>query len=261
MSISPLLFDLDGTLADSVSLILASFRHTFAAHVGAVPPDEAWIAGMGTPLATQLRGFVPDERLVERMLVTYRSFQHEHHDRLLRGFEGVPETLALLHARGHRMAIVTSKGDELAVRALRHLVLDRFMDAVVGLDSSRRHKPHPEPVHVALQRLGGPPPAAVVFVGDSPHDIEAGNAAGVITVGALWGPFPRPALEAAAPAHLIADIRELPPLLQRLGLSPHAPPAPSTEPLGPDASPGSPGSPGSASPSGSSVPPGAPPAS
>ncbi|HEX6537289.1 MAG TPA: HAD-IA family hydrolase [Gemmatimonadaceae bacterium] len=244
---TPLLFDLDGTLADSVALILASFRHTFAVHVGAVPPDEAWIAGMGTPLVAQIRGFVPDERLVERMVLTYRSHQLEHHDQLLRGFEGVPETLALLHSRGHRMALVTSKGDQLAVRALRHLTLDRYVDVVVGLDSSNRHKPHPEPVHIALARLGSPPPEEVLFVGDSPHDIEAGNAAGVITVGALWGPFPRPALEAARPAYLIADIRELPPLLDTLGFAgpdAHAPTAPaSPAPAAPPAPPAPPAAP------------------
>lgn len=225
---SPILFDLDGTLADSLALILASFRHTFAAHVGAVPPDEAWIAGMGTPLATQLRGFVPDEALVQHMLVTYRSHQLEHHDRMLRGFAGVPETLALLRARGHPMALVTSKGDALAARALRHLAIDAHIDVVVGLDSCRRHKPHPEPVHVALERLDARA-AEAVFVGDSPHDILAGNAAGVVTVGALWGPFSRAALEAAGPAHLIADIRDLPPLLDALSLSSPLP--------GPDAPP------------------------
>lgn len=216
--LAPLLFDLDGTLADSIALILSSFRHTFSVHVGRVPPDAAWIAGMGTPLVSQIRGLVGDEALAQRMLATYRSYQLEHHDRLMAAFEGVPETLSLLRARGHRMALVTSKGDDLALRALRHLALDPYIDTIVGVDSSRRHKPDPEPVRIALDRLDAPA-AGAVFVGDSPHDILAGNAAGVTTIGALWGPFSREALEGAAPAHLIADIRDLPPLLDRLALS------------------------------------------
>ncbi len=210
-----LLFDLDGTLADSVALILGAFRHAFATHVGEVPHDEAWIAGMGTPLLTQLRGLVPDEALVEPMLASYREFQVAYHDQLLREYEGVRDVLALLHARGHPMALVTSKANEGARRALRHLGIEQYVSEVVGLDSCQRHKPDPEPVLIALHRLGYAPDEAI-FVGDSPHDISAGNAAGVTTVAALWGPFARAALEAASPRFLIADIRELPPLISRL---------------------------------------------
>lgn len=210
-----LLFDLDGTLADSVALILGAFRHTFATHLGAVPADEVWIAGMGTPLTAQLRALVPDDALAGAMLATYREFQREHHDTLLREFDGVRETVALLHARGHPMAIVTSKANELAQRAIERIELDRYFDVVIGLDSCERHKPDPEPVHRALERLGYAPSEGV-FVGDSPHDIAAGRAAGVTTVAALWGPFPRTALEAAAPHHLLPHIRELPALVDRL---------------------------------------------
>ena len=217
-----LLFDLDGTLADSVALILGAFRHPFATHLGTVPPDEAWISGMGTPLATQLRALVPDETLVPPMLATYRAFQIAHHDELLREFDGVRDTLARLHAQGHPTALVTSKANELAHRALRHLAIDAYLDAVVGLDSCQRHKPDPEPVRLALDLLGYEPHEAL-FLGDSPHDIAAGNAAGVVTVAALWGPFPRPALEAAAPRHLIRHIAELPPLIDHLTAAPSPP--------------------------------------
>ena len=70
-----LLFDLDGTLADSIALLLASFHHTFEAHDKAVPPDEEWIAGIGTPLITQMRHFVPTESEAQGMILTYREFQ------------------------------------------------------------------------------------------------------------------------------------------------------------------------------------------
>ncbi len=76
-----LLFDLDGTLVDSIELILTSFRHTFATHLGAVPPDSAWIAGLGTPLFTQLREFTRDDEVASAMTATYREFQMQHHDR------------------------------------------------------------------------------------------------------------------------------------------------------------------------------------
>lgn len=210
-----LLFDLDGTLADSIALLLASFHHTFHAHGKPVPPDEAWTAGIGTPLITQMRHFVPDEKEAQQMILTYREYQRTHHDEMLREFEGVGDTLALLKAAGHPTALVTSKSNDLAHRALTWLHLTDHIDVVVGMDSTERHKPDPEPVLHALAQLRRKPGDAI-FVGDSPHDIAAGNAAGVFTVAALWGPFSRQTLESAHPGRLIADIRDLPPLIDDL---------------------------------------------
>jgi pyrophosphatase PpaX len=210
-----LLFDLDGTLADSIALLLASFQHTFRAHGKPVPPEEEWIAGIGTPLITQMRHFVPTEEEAQRMILTYREFQRTHHDEMLREFEGVGETLALLKARRHPTALVTSKGNDLAHRALTWLHLTRHIDVVVGMESTERHKPEPEPVLHALAELGVEPTDAL-FLGDSPHDIEAGNAAGVISVAALWGPFSRTVLEKASPTYFLEHVRELPALVGRL---------------------------------------------
>jgi pyrophosphatase PpaX len=210
-----LLFDLDGTLVDTLDLILTCFRHAFRTHVGAIPPDDALIAGIGTPLLTQLAGFVPDAALRDAMIATYRSHQLEHHDRLVREFPGAYDTLAALRARGHPIGVVTSKAEALAHRALAFARLDALMDVVIGVESSTRHKPDPEPVYVALQALGRSAREAI-FVGDSPHDIGAGNAAGVVTVAATWGPFSRATLESARPTHIIDDIRHLPTLLDEL---------------------------------------------
>lgn len=210
-----LLFDLDGTLADSVGLIVGAYRHAFAAHMSGTPNDEQWISGMGTPLMGQIRKLVGDESLVDPFLATYREFQQLNHDRLMREFEGVRETLELLHGRGHPTAVVTSKANEGARRAIRLLQLEPYLDELVGLDSCERHKPDPEPVLLALDLLGYSPSEAI-FLGDSPHDIRAGNAAGVTTVAALWGPFTRPALEAASPDRLIEHIRDLPAMVDAM---------------------------------------------
>jgi pyrophosphatase PpaX len=237
-----LLFDLDGTLVDSVGLILASFRHACATTLGRVPADEEWIPGIGTPLPAQFRPFAESDEQLDALVRAYRAFQREHHDRLTREFVGTRETMALLHERGHPTALVTSKIVELAERALRFTGLRDFIDVVVGADSTTRHKPHPEPVHVALERLGRAASQAV-FVGDSPHDIAAGNSAGVVTVAALWGPFGRDALERAGPDYIIGSITELPALVERIasGLG--------TGDSGLDSSSGGVGPPGSAIPS------------
>lgn len=214
-----LLFDLDGTLADSIALLLAAFHHTFATdRPDAMPPDEEWIAGIGTPLITQMRHFEPNEEKAQQMIVTYREFQRTKHDEMLREFDGVGETLALLKSRGHPTALVTSKGNDLAHRALAWLHLTDAIDVVVGMDSTERHKPDPAPVLFALHALGASASNAL-FLGDSPHDIGAGNAAGVTSVAALWGPFSRRVLEEASPTYLLEHIRELPALVSRLDAS------------------------------------------
>ena len=131
MTSSPgLLFDLDGTLVDSIELILASFRHAFAEVTGRVPPDAAWVAGIGTPLAAQLAELAGDPSLVAPLSDAYRAFQREHHDLLLREYDGVRDTLITLRGRGHPTAVVTSKAAEMTQRALRRTNLESLIDLV-----------------------------------------------------------------------------------------------------------------------------------
>lgn len=209
------LFDLDGTLIDSIGLLLRCVHHAFEGHRGPSPTDADWVAGIGTPLIAQLRPYAADDRELQQLVQRYRVFQREHHDRLTTAFDGVVDTVRRLHERGHPMAVVTSKADDLALRGIRHVGLDRYVDQIIGCDSCTLHKPEPEPVEIALARLGYQP-AEAVFVGDSVHDIASGNAAGVITVAALWGPFSRETLAAAQPSRFLARITELPALLEQL---------------------------------------------
>jgi pyrophosphatase PpaX len=208
-----LLFDLDGTLLDTIELLLSSMHHAFEGREHR-PSDGDWIAGIGTPLNAQLLEFARSPDDLTLLLERYRAFQREHHDRLTRSYPGAAATLESLRARGHRFAVVTSKIEELAHRGLTHVGMTHLFETVVGLDSTTRHKPHPEPVLVALDRLGAQPHQAA-FIGDSPHDVHSGNAAGVTTIAALWGPFSRTDLIPAAPTFFLERITDLPALLDR----------------------------------------------
>jgi pyrophosphatase PpaX len=206
------LFDLDGTLIDSIELIVNSARHAFDKHAVDWPSDAAWLAGVGTPLRAMFDTYATERVDTDTLIAAYREYQLAHHDRLVRCYDDVVATVDLLHARGHPMAVVTSKMEALAGRGLAHVgLLDQF-ETIVGCDTSTKHKPDPEPVLIALERLGYAPREAV-FVGDSVHDILAGNAAGVTTVAALWGPFTRAQLAGANPTHFLDRVSDLIPLL------------------------------------------------
>lgn len=212
-AIRTVLFDLDGTLVDSAGLILASYRHTMSTHLGQVPPDEAWLRTIGTPLAAQLRDFARDEAEAEAMLLTYREHNARSHDRLIRSFHGVAETVSWLGERGVRLGIVTSKLRDGTDRGLRACGLEPdWFGAIVTASEPVPHKPDPAPVRLALERLEESPGRAL-FVGDSVWDLRSGRAAGTATAAALWGPCGRADLEAEAPDYLLAHIEELRPIV------------------------------------------------
>lgn len=208
------LFDLDGTLIDSIELILQSYRHTLFTHRGEVVPDRVWLEGLGTPLRSQLRAATDDPAEIERMVATYREFNLSHHDDMVHPFPGIHDAVAALKRRGLALGVVTSKARAGMQRGLRVCGFDGVFDAAVSLDDVERHKPDPEPVLKALEMLRSEP-SQTVFVGDSPHDMAAGRAARVVTAAALWGPFSRDALQRHAPDRWLESPADVPGLIDQ----------------------------------------------
>jgi len=202
------LFDLDGTLIDSIDLIYRCYTHASLTHLGFSPENEVWRTGLGTPLREQFSAVCTDAALIEAMVVTYREYHNVHHDDSIRVYPGVAEVLDELSKSGLELAVVTSKLRRGAERGLRRAGLLDHFETIVSADEVSHPKPHPEPVEIALARLGGRPEDAV-FIGDSPHDMASGRAAGVRTAGALWGPFAREELAAAAPDVFLSSPREI----------------------------------------------------
>lgn len=215
MSRPALLFDLDGTLIDSIGLLLECMQFAFTGR-DRVPTTAQWVAGIGTPLRAQLAEWCEGEADVEAMVGRYRDYQDLHLERLTTPFPHVLDTIAWAREAGHPTAIVTSKGKGMTKRSLDHVGLGSAFDAVVTFEETTRHKPLPDPVFLALERLGASPDSAL-FVGDSPHDMHAGRAAGVQTAAALWGPFSRDELATAHPTYWLTGFDELRQLIPRLG--------------------------------------------
>jgi pyrophosphatase PpaX len=203
-----ILFDLDGTLIDSIELILGAARHAFHGFAGRAPSDEEWRAGIGRPLQAVLREYASDDAEAALLFGRYRAYQLEHHDRLIQPYQGVVETVRWLSDAGHPMALVTSKSDWMAEKALVLVELDRLIPTIVGCDTCVNHKPHPEPVERALALLGVAADSAI-FVGDSPHDVESGRAAGVMTVGVTWGAFTGEEMRGSGADLVIDRVEEL----------------------------------------------------
>ncbi|HSK16479.1 MAG TPA: HAD-IA family hydrolase [Gaiellaceae bacterium] len=178
------LFDLDGTLIDSGSIILASFRHATRTVLRREIPDAELAALVGgSNIRDQMSALDPEQ--ADELVRVYREHNEPLHDEL-EAFEGIEQILAELHAQGRRLGIVTAKRRVTVDLAFAVLPLERYFAAVVTSDATERHKPHPEPVLAALEQLGAEP-AEAAFVGDSPFDVGAGKAAGVFTIAVAWG--------------------------------------------------------------------------
>jgi pyrophosphatase PpaX len=207
-----LLFDLDGTVVDSIELIVQAAEHAYDGRDGPRPTRAEWLSLIGTPLGPMLRRWAHDEDDVKFLWDRYRAFQVEHHDRLVSPYPGVVELIRRLHGKGHPMAIVSSKLEAGIRRSLDYIGVTACFGALIGIEATEKHKPEPEPVLLALERLGASAENAW-FIGDSPYDVLAGRAAGVRTIGVLSGPYLRAEMEQAQPTHLVQALTEIEPLL------------------------------------------------
>ena len=185
MRFRTVLFDLDGTVIDSGAMILASFRHATRTVLGREIPDHLLMEGVGgQTLREQMQ--VLDEERVDELVDVYRTHNTALHEEL-QACAGMLDALEQLRREGRQLGVVTSKrriGIELAFKALPEL--ERVFDVAVGTDDTERHKPHPDPLLLAAERLGAPP-AETAYVGDSPFDMQAARAAGMFTVAVTWG--------------------------------------------------------------------------
>ncbi|HEX5503444.1 MAG TPA: HAD-IA family hydrolase [Thermomicrobiales bacterium] len=203
---SALLFDLDGTLVDSVELIVRAFQHTAARRLGRPFDRAAIVATIGRPLPAVLEELAPGAG--ESLLAAYRAFVVEHHDALVRAYPGAVEALVALRARGYRLGIVTAKGRAQAELAFRLCRLTPLVDVAICHEDAPRHKPAPDPLLAAAARLGLPP-GACCYVGDSVFDLVAARAAGMASVAVTWGAGLPADLAAERPGALVHDFAAL----------------------------------------------------
>jgi pyrophosphatase PpaX len=178
------LFDLDGTVIDSGSIILASMRHATREVLGREFEDAELMAAVGGPgLDAQMRALGPEH--VDELVRVYRAHNEPLHDEL-ECCAGMDDVLLALHEEGRRLGIVTAKRRATVDLAFARVPLGHLFEVVVGGDETERHKPEPEPLLLAAERLGVDP-GSCAYVGDSPFDIRAARAAGMHAIAVTWG--------------------------------------------------------------------------
>ncbi|WP_270886780.1 HAD-IIIA family hydrolase [Pedococcus sp. 5OH_020] len=200
------LFDFDGTLADSIPLIVASYRHALSSVLGSSASEDEVRSWIGRPLQPVLEERYPGRGA--ELTQVYRRWNLANHDELIRTVEGVPELLDELHSAGARTGVVSSKKLETVRLGLAAVGLDGRIDVIAAEEHTQLHKPHPEPLLYAADRLGVHP-GDCVYVGDATVDVEAARAAGMAVVAVTWGAGLRALLEAAGPDAVVDDARSL----------------------------------------------------
>ena len=184
-----MLFDLDGTLADTLP-DLADALESVARDAGAGPVDETRLRPLisrgGREMISSVLAPDADRRQLDRARHRFLARYRERIAVRTRLFPGIESVLRALERLGVRWGVVTNKHAWLTEPLLESLDLHRRAACVVSGDATTHPKPHPAPLLLACERLSVAPDAAV-YVGDSRSDIESGRAAGITTVSAGWG--------------------------------------------------------------------------
>ena len=192
------LFDLDGTLLDSIDLIVASFEHTQREAGLSVRTRAEILAEIGRPLLDVFPEWSGEPARTQELIAIFREWNLSHHDELAGPYPGVAEAVGELQRAGMRMGVVTSKLSDSARRGLGVCGIEDVMEVLIACDDVERHKPDPMPVRVGCERLGVAPERCV-YVGDAVVDLVAGRAAGVQTAGVGWGSQTATELQAQKP--------------------------------------------------------------
>lgn len=210
-----IIFDFDGTLADTHELIVQTNQEAARQMQRPVPEEDAISAIIGLPLDEGIRTLFPGvtDQEVGVFAAKYREVFYALRGKFVPAlFPGVKETLAALHAHGYVLTVASSRSCQSLNEFLDEMGVAGYISYVLGADNVTRAKPHPEPVLKTLRELGFAPEEALV-VGDMPVDIQMGLGAGAFTCGVSYGNSSRAALLASGAHHVIDHFPQLMELL------------------------------------------------
>lgn len=200
-------FDLDGTLVDTVPLIIASHRHTFKKCLGWIPDETIILSTIGVPLEKTFEEYGKD--LAGEMLNEYLSWSIPRMTEMAEIFPGVVETLAELKTRGFILGIVTSRRRDGVDVLMKQYEIGDYFSVCVSANDVKRPKPYPDPLYLAMHHVGVSEPSYVVYVGDSVHDLQCANDAGTLSCAVGWTAMDKEELKAVKPTFWIDRMEDL----------------------------------------------------
>ena len=213
--IKGIIFDFDGTLANTLPVIFACYDYSTEKVLGKKADRAPFIETFGQPLYICLTSIFGEEK-GSRICDEYRAYQEIHHDELIRPFPGVKETLEQLQLMDIPMAIVTSKSTATCLRGARCLGIENCFLTVIGSEQVTHPKPDPEPTQTALKKLGTKP-EETLCVGDAPYDIMSAKAAGCHTAAVEYTQFDlRKFMSMVTPDYWLKDLPALLALLKQI---------------------------------------------
>lgn len=204
MQFNTAVFDLDGTLLNTLDDLTDSVNHVMSAHGFPLhTADEVrCYVGNGVPLLIERA--VPagtDEETYAQCLAGFKAHYEKNMYHKTGPYSGIPELLAALQAHGIRMAVVSNKFDA-AVKGLCRRYYGDYIHVAIGERAGVRKKPAPDSVFAALRELGSTPQEAL-YIGDSDVDIHTARNAGLVSVGVTWGFRDRALLEREGARYII----------------------------------------------------------
>ena len=206
MTIKALLFDFDGTLLNTNDLIIQTFMQLLEEKFPGQYKKEDCLRFIGPSLKETFAELTPGEE--DSMIAKYREWNGAHHDELVTEYDGVVSTLEILKAQGIRLAIVSTKQLKSIERGLQILGATHLFETVVGSDDVTNVKPNPEPILLAIERLGVTK-EETLMIGDNSHDIEGGKNAGVKTAGVAWSIKGQDYLKQFNPDYILQHMTDL----------------------------------------------------
>ncbi|UJF15489.1 pyrophosphatase PpaX [Jeotgalibaca sp. MA1X17-3] len=204
--INTILFDFDGTLADSNELISEShFRVVDEYFPGRFQRDN--MQSFNGPSLVDIYTHLDNERK-EEMMEKYRNHMMSMHDDTIKMFPGIKEMLEVIHEKGIKVGIVSAKRKDILEQGVQVLGIAPYVDVVIGFGDYQNSKPNPESVLLALEKLNSSADTAMM-VGDNFHDIEAGNSAGTQSVFVEWSEKSVESILPYEPTFIVSNVKEL----------------------------------------------------
>jgi len=210
MKVKLIIFDFDGTLADTRQLIVETMQQTIQA-LGLTPcTDEQCTSMIGLPLKQAFTELIPmSDEMGDRCVDTYRQiFNEKNASYVIPTFPHVIDTLYRLSSEGYILTIASSRSRKSLLDFVHTMHLEEIFSYILGADDVIHAKPHPEPVLRTLEAFDCPPEEALV-VGDMKYDIEMGRRAGTRTCGVTYGNGSPQELKEAGADFMVDDFKKI----------------------------------------------------